>query len=47
MSVKIKDSAIHNDGIYEIDKSCHINIAQASKDDGILFTLLALFVLCK
>ncbi|MDO4301427.1 MAG: hypothetical protein Q4D26_08580 [Clostridia bacterium] len=42
-----KDSSIHKDGIYDIDESCYIKTNSSSKEDNIIFALLALFVFYK
>ena len=39
-----KDSSIHKDGIYDIDKNCYLTTGETENDDGIVFALLIVFV---
>ncbi len=39
-----KDSSIHKDGIYDIDKNCCLTAGKRTNDDGIVFALLIFFV---
>ena len=44
----IKDSAIHNDGIYEIDKDCGVSInSKETPDNNVLLILLLLLLFNK
>lgn len=41
----IKDSAIHNDGIYEIDKDCGVSINSKETPDNNIFLILLVLLL--
>ena len=41
----IKDSAIHNDGIYEIDKDCGVSINNKETSDNNMLLILLLLLL--
>lgn len=44
----IDDSAIHKDGIYEIDKDCSVNTSSKENTEGnSLFIILLILLLCK
>lgn len=44
---EIKDSSIHKDGIYDIDKSCRIDTSSVFSEDNVMFMLLAAFLFLK
>ena len=39
-----KDSSIHKDGIYDIDKNCYLTAGETENDDNIVLALLIVFV---
>lgn len=44
--IMFKDSSIHKDGIYDIDKNCCLTTGEAENSDNIVFALLIIFVFC-
>lgn len=41
---EIKDSSIHKDGIYDIDKSCRVDCSAIAAEDRLMFVLMAIFL---
>ncbi len=44
---EIRDRSIHEDGIYDIDKSCRMGIFAMDAEDRVMFALMALFLIVK
>ncbi len=44
---EIKDSTIHEDGIYDIDKSCRMGIFAMDAEERLIFALMAVFLLVR
>ena len=44
---EIKDSSIHKDGIYDIDKSCRMGIFAMDAEERLIFALMAVFLLVR